>query len=252
MKNIENTLSRLRKVRKSGGGWTACCPVPGHEDKNASLSFQITEDGRLLLYCHAGCTFPEILEALDLRKERFTLSPRQVAEGPTPEQLEAQGKALKLWTGAKPANPTHPYLVKKQIKPHHLRQFKEILLVPMQNEDGELWNCQLIFPDGTKRFLRGGRTKGLFTTIGEIPESGGRIYIVEGFATGATIHQLIGKPVFVAFSASNLPAVAKTIRRAFPQAEIILAADDDQTGERYSEQAARAVHGLIAYSGRAS
>ncbi|MDA8112376.1 MAG: hypothetical protein M0T83_07990, partial [Nitrospiraceae bacterium] len=208
MKNIENTLSRLRKVRKSGGGWTACCPVPGHEDKNASLSFQITEDGRLLLYCHAGCTFPEILEALDLRKERFTPSPRPLETGPTPEQTEAQGKAIWLWTGAKPADPGHPYLVRKGIKPHHARQFKENLLIPMQDEAGILWNCQLIFPDGIKRFLRGGRTKGLFTTLGEIPESGGRIYIAEGFATAATIHELMGSPVFAALSASNIPAVA--------------------------------------------
>ncbi|AIA30044.1 hypothetical protein Y981_02155 [Leptospirillum ferriphilum YSK] len=203
-----------------------------------------------MAYCHAGCSFEAILESLELGRERFTPSPRPIETGPSKEQLEAQRKAMRLWTGAKPADPAHPYLVKKQIKPHHLRQFKEILLVPMQNESGDLWNCQLIYWDGSKIFLRGGRTKGLFTTLGEIPESGGRIFVAEGFATAATIHELTGSPVVVAFSAHNLPPVSMIIRRAFPQAEIVLAADDDPAGVQFSEQAARAVHGLVAYSGR--
>ena len=244
---INAILSRLTKVRKSGQGWTACCPA--HPDRNQSLSFRITENGRLLAYCHAGCSFPEILEALGLKGERFTSSPRPIGEGPTPEQIEAQNKAVRIWTNSRPANPAHPYLSRKQIKPHHARQIGDSLIISLQDSWGELWNLQFIKPDGTKRFLRGGATKGLFSVIGE-PSETGRIYVAEGFATAATIHELTGKPVFVGFSAHNLPPVSGIVRKAFPEAEIILAADADEAGERYSEQAAREIDGLICYAGK--
>ena len=244
----EDILSRLQGVRKSGNGWTACCPA--HEDRNQSLSITITETGRLLVHCFAGCFFNEIREALGLTGERFSPSPRTIEEGPTPEQVEAQKKAVRLWTNARPANPAHPYLSRKNILPHQARQFKEILLIPLHDSSGTLWNLQFVHTDGIKRFLRGGRTKGLFTLIGE-PSDAGRIYIAEGFATAATVRSLTGRPCFVAFSAYNLPIVARTVRRAFPKAEIVLAADADPAGERYSEEAAQAVNGLICYAGRA-
>ena len=244
----ESILTQLQGVRKSGQGWTAKCPA--HDDRNASLSLRITEEGRLLAHCFSGCTFDDIRESLGIGGEQFAPSPRKEDSGPTPEQLEAQAKALRLWTGAKPAQQNHPYLILKNIPPHHIRQFGDVLLIPLQDASGNLWNCQMIFPDGMKRFLKGGQTKWLFTVIGE-PSITGRIYIAEGFATAATVHELTGKPVFVAFSASNLPSVAQVVRRAFPQAEIILCADNDAAGERYSEEAAIAVNGLICYAGRA-
>ncbi|MHB1285308.1 MAG: toprim domain-containing protein [Leptospirales bacterium] len=244
---LSDILSRLDGVRKSGSGWTAKCPT--HEDRNSSLSIKITEEGRLLVHCFAGCSFNEIREALGLVGERIQASPQRKEEGPTPEQLAAQKKAVRIWKGAKPADPLHPYLTRKEILSHHSRQIGDSILIPMQDSSGDLLNIQFIHPDGTKRFLRGGRTKNLFTVIGE-PSESGRIYIAEGFATAATVHELTGKSVFVAFSASNLPSVALTVRRAFPSAEIILCADADQSGERYSEEAAQAVNGLIAYAGK--
>jgi putative DNA primase/helicase len=247
-KTTTDILARLQGVRKSGRGWTARCPA--HEDRYQSLSLRITESGRLLAHCFAGCTFPEILEALDLKGERFTPSPRTIEEGPTPEQIEAQKKAVRLWTNARPADPLHPYLTRKKIQPHHLRRIGTSLVIPLQDSSGTLWSLQFIHPDGTKYFLRGGMAKGLFTLIGE-PSGSDRIFIAEGIATAATVHELTGKPCFVAFSASNLPAVAQVVRKAFPGAEIILCADDDEAGEKYSEQAAREIGGLIAYAGRA-
>jgi putative DNA primase/helicase len=228
---------------------------PAHEDNAPSLSLRITDTGRLLAYCHAGCTFDEIREALGLSGEHFTSGENRnnrenrSRNNPTPEQIEAQAKALRIWTNSRPADPSHPYLTKKSTKPYHLKQFSEILVVPMQAADGTLWNCQLIDGEGRKKFLRGGRTKGLFTVLGE-PTDSGRIYVAEGFATAATIYELTGRSVFIAFSAHNLPSVALTVRQAFPTTEIILAADADEAGERYSEEAAREVGGVIAYAGK--
>lgn len=181
--------------------------------------------------------------------ERFAPSPQKEEEGPPTEQLEAQAKAVRLWKRAKPADPLHPYLTRKKILPHHLRQIATLLVMPLQDSTGDLWSLQFIQPDGTKRFLRGGRTKGLFTLIGK-PRETGRIYLAEGFATAATVRSLTGMPCFVAFTASNLPSVAQVVRGGFPKAEIVLCADDDAAGRKYSEEAALAVDGLVCYAGR--
>ena len=59
--NIDRVLGCLKGVvQTTPQTWKAQCPA--HEDKNPSLS--ITEQpGRLLLHCHAGCTFDAILES---------------------------------------------------------------------------------------------------------------------------------------------------------------------------------------------
>ena len=60
---IEPILSRLDKVRKTGKGYSARCPA--HEDKTASLS--LTEkDGKVLMYCFAGCPTASVLGAIGL------------------------------------------------------------------------------------------------------------------------------------------------------------------------------------------
>jgi len=61
---LEAFLKRLERVRKSGKGYRACCPV--HKDKDPSMS--ITEkDGKVLAYCFScGANGPQVAEALDL------------------------------------------------------------------------------------------------------------------------------------------------------------------------------------------
>ena len=60
---LSELLSRLEKVKKSGGNYIARCPA--HKDKNPSLS--IAQDGeKILLHCHAGCDTDTILGALGL------------------------------------------------------------------------------------------------------------------------------------------------------------------------------------------
>jgi uncharacterized protein DUF3631 len=60
----ERVLTRLRNARRSGSGSIAKCPA--HDDRQASLSIGEGRDGRVLLRCHAGCSFEEIMAALDL------------------------------------------------------------------------------------------------------------------------------------------------------------------------------------------
>jgi hypothetical protein len=45
-------------------GYTACCPA--HDDRNPSFKLDEGDDGRALVYCHAGCTLEEIAAALQI------------------------------------------------------------------------------------------------------------------------------------------------------------------------------------------
>ena len=61
---IAKVLRRLDNVRQCSDQWSARCPA--HSDRNNSLSIAEAEDGTVLLYCHAGCEFEDILEELEL------------------------------------------------------------------------------------------------------------------------------------------------------------------------------------------
>lgn len=61
---LDNLLSRLDKVRQSGGEWTALCPA--HDDKNPSLGIKESDNGVLLVKCHVGCATRDIMAAVGL------------------------------------------------------------------------------------------------------------------------------------------------------------------------------------------
>lgn len=62
----QDILHQLRKVKSGGNGqWTALCPA--HSDDRHSLS--ITEkEGRVLLFCHAGCSYEAIRDAAGIEQ----------------------------------------------------------------------------------------------------------------------------------------------------------------------------------------
>lgn len=57
-------LGRLDGVRRAGKGWIARCPA--HEDRSASLSVAVGDDGRTLLHCFAGCPAADVVAAVGL------------------------------------------------------------------------------------------------------------------------------------------------------------------------------------------
>lgn len=61
--NAADVAMRCISAREQGDGWQCTCPA--HDDTHASLSVQDGERG-VVLYCHAGCEFSNILSALGL------------------------------------------------------------------------------------------------------------------------------------------------------------------------------------------
>lgn len=61
--DINEVLARLPGYKQIGPNrWQAHCPA--HDDQNPSLSVGVGAAGNLLLFCHAGCEFEEVLSSL--------------------------------------------------------------------------------------------------------------------------------------------------------------------------------------------
>ena len=62
---VDRLLHGLEKVRRTGRGtWTALCSA--HPDRTPSLCVKENDDGRVLLWCGAGCTAHEVVGSLGL------------------------------------------------------------------------------------------------------------------------------------------------------------------------------------------
>ncbi len=165
------------------------------------------------------------------------------------EQKKATVFAIDLWTNSEEASTDHPYILKKKIQVKGLRQTQKTLLVPAYEDFNDIperpVSLQRIEQDGTKRFLKDGKVQGNFCVIGMLEKSD-TIYITEGFATGATVHEATDFPVVVAFSTGNLMDVCQKVKARFPDSTIIIAADNDletesKTGRNPGVSAAESV-----------
>jgi phage/plasmid primase-like uncharacterized protein len=98
---------------------------------------------------------------------------------------------------------------------------------PDVRRSGKLWNLQRIAGDGTKRFLRGGRTDGLFCLIGYLHATAAR-RAASARAMRPWRRSIAQRhPCIVAFSAKNMAAVARLWNAARPDLNFIICADDD-------------------------
>lgn len=152
----------------------------------------------------------------------------------------ASATVEKIWSEAQGASPDHPYLSRKGIGVHGARVTGDgRLVVPLYDQDGSLSSLQYIDHEGGKLYHPGGQTGGKFWILGTLDEPGA-LYVAEGFATAATIHETTNRPCVVAYSASNLVPVTGTLREMYGAAQdIVVIADNDQSGvgQRYAEQA---------------
>lgn len=84
-----DVLPKLRNVSKNSNGYQASCPA--HIDETPSLSIK-DESEKLVLYCHKGCKFEDIIRALDLYDE-----PKQKIKGFNQANQKQQKKAVAIY-----------------------------------------------------------------------------------------------------------------------------------------------------------
>lgn len=218
-------------------------------DASPAGAFGSWKTGDLHHWRLEGATTPTDAEHI---RRRIDEARRQREAEQQQRRLKAAEYAHRLWRDARRADPHHPYLAAKGVRPHGLRQHRNRLLVPLYH-DGQLVNLQSIAPDGSKLFQSGGRVKGCYSPLGAL-QGGQPLYICEGWATGATLHQHSGNAVACAMNAGNLKPVALALRVKYPDAQIIIAGDDDRQtegnpGRTAATAAALAVDGLVTFPG---
>jgi phage/plasmid primase-like uncharacterized protein len=174
---------------------------------------------------------------------------RQRRKEKAQRQAEAAIRAAEIWAKAQ-LSTEHPYLSAKGVEAHGLRCLSDALIVPMYDSQGQLRSLQSISASGSKRFLFGGQVSGCYYKIGAIDDM---LFICEGYATGASIHEATGHGVVVVFNAGNLKSVAKAMRAKHQQLDIVVAADNDvrsdgseNTGVSKAGEAAAAVDASLA------
>ena len=196
-------------------------------------------------------------EAAQRFRAKLLRQAREAAERQDHE--EAAAKAEALWQAAKPvtAISDHLYLERKRASVYQNVRIGPdgLLLVPMRDADGKLWNLERIAPEkpatGTdKKGLFQGKRTGLFFTLGAI-KYGNVILLAEGFATGNSLYQALNYPTVVAFNAGNLAPVAKVLKQRYPDHLLIVCADDDyrtrgNPGKKKASEAALQSGGVVA------
>lgn len=117
------------------------------------------------------------------------------------------------------------------------------MIIALWNESRELSTLQFIDSEGNKRFLTGGKKSECFAVIGKHHAPTDKILVVEGYATGESLHDDTGHFVVCAMDAGNLEPVARIIRRLFEHAPIVIAGDNDPVGIKAAKAAALACNG---------
>ena len=158
---------------------------------------------------------------------KFRLAQKEHQEKVQQEKIKRQEEAKKLaqniWKTSAYCN-SHEYLTKKKVKSYGLRVTKHGQLVIPIVINKEVVSLQFIEPTGEKRFLPGAKLAGGYFFIGNTESN--RIYLCEGYATGASILEAYPEHgVCIAFNAGNLPRVAEYL--ATKNKEIVIAADND-------------------------
>jgi len=170
----------------------------------------------------------------------------------------ARERANVIWMEAKPANDKYPYLRKKGIMNHGLRINKNgKLTIPLSDSLEEIQSLQFIDEDGGKQFLKGGSIRGNYFLFGKIQNKTDKLGIGEGYATCATIFEVTGYAVACTFNCGNLVAVARILRAKYPDAEIVIFADNDKwpnkdgvinnQGLNKAREAAQAISGKVIF-----
>jgi hypothetical protein len=255
---LEDSVTEADFARLAIGDHRLACPrcaESKHRARDDALSVTVKPGGGFVFHCwRCGWTG----SARDGKAPAFTPGTFTPKSPAAPARVPAN-RAFAIWRAAGPAPAHHPYLLRKRLEAAGLRivqrfaysttgALEHALLVPMRDESGRIVNLQGITGDGTKRFMAGVATRGAFACIGPwrrgvAPEC---LAIGEGWASVTSYHRMhLACLGVAAMSSGNLPTVARLFRAKYPNAEIVIVADQDAAGARAAGEATVAVNGVM-------
>jgi putative DNA primase/helicase len=164
------------------------------------------------------------------------------------QQNIAINQCRKLWHEAQESDDKHPYLIRKKIPPIYIRQINHHLIIPICNIHGDIVSLQSIAPDGFKKIYPNTTYKNGFLFLGEKVTQ--TIRLVEGYATGVSIHMATDDLTVVCFTAHNLSNVAILLKQRFPNSSIEICCDNDRhkkenKGIHFAIRAAKTIGAVI-------
>jgi hypothetical protein len=208
-------LSRLQCVKRSGSGWTAKCPA--HDDRHASLSISVGDDGRTLLHCHAGCDFSDIVSALGV--EARELFPQEFSNATdtkariaaTYDYVDADGRLL------------------YQVVRYQPKGFKQRR---PDGNSGYIWNL-----DGVERLLY------RLPEITKAIEGEEAIFICEGEKDCDNLAKMhLTATTNVGGAGKWRDEYSRTLRYA----RVVILSDKDDVGKKHTEQVALSLYNVAA------
>ncbi|AIM40757.1 DNA primase [Idiomarinaceae phage 1N2-2] len=241
--HIDGNIHRFSTKGKRGddAGWYIFYP-----DTVVAGSFGCWRDGITVNFKQDLGRELSSIEQMAVAKRTSEARKRRESEQKRKHDMAAE-TVEKIWSDRGAADDSHPYLQRKNVSAHGVRITGDgRIIVPMFSADGELKSLQYIDGQGEKKYHSGGEVKGASFRIGSKDDT---IYICEGYATAASIHEATGCLTVMSFSAGNLPVVAQQMREQYGEtASIVVVADNDEPsknhpngpGQEYGKQAADA------------
>lgn len=180
------------------------------------------------------------LRKVDLTREQKDAIKARIAADKKREQARrereaerAAARARAMWARLSEAGSCE-YLTRKHIAGHGVRYTaRGNMAIPLLDAAGQIHGLQIIYgnPEDKQRKQRdkdfwphGMNPVGRFFLLG-LPTW--IVLVAEGYATAATLHEITGLPVAVAFNAGNLAPVARALRKRYRALRILVCADDD-------------------------
>lgn len=124
----------------------------------------------------------------------------------------------------------HAYATRKGIGLHgaRFRNKGGELILPLCDARGRIWTIQRITADGRKYLFTGGKKRGNFYSLsGVLTSAIKRVFITEGYSTGASVLEASGVFTIAAIDSGNIRPVLEALVKAFPATRFIIAADND-------------------------
>jgi len=232
--NVQNILSRLKNVRTIHNGWKASCPA--HHDRQPSLSVSIGDNGRVLLYCHAGCKVEDVVSALGLGMRDLFLGNQFEQQGGTHmnqheelfNTLEAALDTLNRRYGPHSMiwyyHDAYERVVGAVVRWDN-KQLGKIIRPISRVMDGRWAICAMPHPRPLYRLPE----------INKMQE-GSTIFVVEGEKC-AEIMKWLSLPVTTSSGGAN--AADKTDWSPLRGHHVVILPDNDQPGEHYANEVVR-------------
>jgi putative DNA primase/helicase len=258
------SIAKALGGHRAGATWMARCPA--HEDRKPSLSISSGKDGKVLVYCHAGCDQRDVIAILRQRGlwettrkswRRFARKRQdRFSDEPGPDALKRSEAAMAIWHESGPAKGT---LVAAYLRSRGLvlPASSDLRFHPgLKHPSGAIWPAMVaLVTDGVEGaplaihrtyLARNGAGKAPIVPqklmlspcrggVVRLAQPGTLLMIGEGIETCLSAMQATGHPAWAALSTSGL----RSLNLPNDARDIMLLADADEAGEAAARVSAR-------------